>query len=108
MTGLVYGISIRLTAGLPVRLKKGGEILASLNQEVRERMAALRGVVKIVKSVVTAAQAVMRLVRRLTNRRKRLPDEADLQAVLAAVKAIIQAANELAKLPSILADVWRI
>lgn len=82
--------------------------MASITQEIRERVAAIKGALKVGKSVVTAVQALNRLGRRLVSRRRSLPDEKDLMALLEALKKVVSAANEITKLPSIFDQVWRL
>lgn len=81
--------------------------MASINQEVKERLGALRDVSRAVRKIDTAVERTQRLLKRLTSRKKALPDEKDLTDVISVITSIADAVNAVIKIGGSLADVWK-
>lgn len=79
-----------------------------LRQEIRERISALQGVLKSLRTLAGIVSRVQRLIRRKVQRKTALPDEQDLIDVVNLLKEIISFGANLAKIISDLGNVFRL
>jgi len=82
--------------------------MATLRAEIAERLAGVRNVIKTVRRVTTAVNKLVRLCRRIANRKRSLPDEKDLIAILDALNQVFTVVDGLMKLPADLQQIFRL
>lgn len=79
-----------------------------LRQEIRERISALQGVLKSLRTLAGVVARVQRLIRRKVQRKTALPDEQDLIDVVNLLKEIINFGATLTKIITDLGNVFRL
>jgi len=91
-----------------VNVLRRAYIMASIAAEIKERLGAVRDLLKTLRQITTAVMLLSRLLRRLLNRKKALPDEKDLGNILTLVANLIKTIGLFSSIPSKLQAIWRI